>query len=238
MRAFILDRFIDRLRATVRGDVVAFGGPGYSAPVTGSDLTVESRPAVVVIPMDAADVATVVRAAVEEDVPIAAFSGGHGFHQGVQGAVINLCSLRSLDIDSEAKVARLGAGITWAEVAAAAEPIRLEPQSRSGADVIGCLLGGVGPIEWVFGYGSDSVVQFEVVTNRGDLVVSNAGTNPDLFRALRSGRFDLGIVVSVTVRLTQAVANKTLNGHGVRLRRRRPARRLQQVCAAVIRRAF
>ncbi|MFJ9587962.1 FAD-binding oxidoreductase [Streptomyces acidicola] len=169
----------------------------------------------VVTPADAEDVLTAVRAAIDAGVPVAAFGEGHGFHRGIEGVMIKMSGLGSVEIDREARTAHIGAGATWEQVIEAAQPLGLLPLSGAdaGVGVIGYLLGGgFGPLGRTFGYAADTVVEFEVVTGLGDLVTVSDTENADLFWALRGGNTGLGIVVSTTVRLMELTADENLHG--------------------------
>ncbi|KAL4757919.1 uncharacterized protein BDW70DRAFT_170941 [Aspergillus foveolatus] len=62
--------------------------------------------------------------------------------------------------------------------------------------------GGIGLLGPLYGMGSDTAVEFNVVTAEGDLVVANAFQNADLFWALRGGGGGtFGIAVNTTIRV-------------------------------------
>lgn len=196
------------LRNRVRGTVAVPGDPAYPGLVEGFHLAFQHTPPIAVDPADAADVAAVVAAAASAGIQVTALGEGHGFHFGVtDGVVIKMRSLRSVEINEEARTARIGAGTTWQEVHDVSEPLGLVPLSGADAGVgaVGYILGGgLGPFGRTYGYGADSARSFEVVTGEGQLITVNEAHYPDLFWALRGGNHGLGVVVAMTVELVSS----------------------------------
>ncbi|HJZ38153.1 MAG TPA: FAD-binding protein, partial [Solirubrobacterales bacterium] len=65
------------LRAQVGGDVHIPGEPGYEAERTGFNLTVDQRPAAIVVPRHAKEVAATMRFAAAEGLRVAPQRTGH-----------------------------------------------------------------------------------------------------------------------------------------------------------------
>lgn len=57
--------------------------------------------------------------------------------------------------------------------------------------------GGISYLSPQVGFGSDTVVNYEVVLSTGEIVNANASSNPDLYVALRGGQNNFGIVTRV-----------------------------------------
>jgi FAD/FMN-containing dehydrogenase len=182
------------------GDVHTPDEASYDALVTPWNLAVAMRPAAVVVPRTAHDVAATVR-----------FAGDHGLTAGVQatghGAVASLAghllvSTKALDelaVHPEGW-ARVGAGVKWARVIEAAAPHGLAPLNGSSSDVsvVGYTTGGgVGPMARTFGLAADRVRAFDVVTGDGVLRRVTPAQHPELFFALRGGKGAAGIVTAV-----------------------------------------
>jgi FAD/FMN-containing dehydrogenase len=199
------NELVTRLRSLVRGTVATPGDKAYPALVSAFHQGFRHTPPVAVSPADAADVATVVKVALDAGVGISALGEGHGFHYGItESIVIKTRSLRSVVVDPAEQTARIGAGTTWQEVLDVSGPCGLVPLSGSDAGVgaVGYVLGGgLGPLGRTYGYGADSVLSFEVVTGAGELITVDDTQHPDLFWALRGGNHGLGIVVAMTVGL-------------------------------------
>jgi FAD/FMN-containing dehydrogenase len=59
--------------------------------------------------------------------------------------------------------------------------------------------GGISYLSPQVGFGSDTVVNFEVVLSTGEIVNANASSNPDLHLALRGGQNNFGVVTRVDI---------------------------------------
>ncbi|KJZ70865.1 hypothetical protein HIM_09730 [Hirsutella minnesotensis 3608] len=112
------------------------------------------------------------------------------------GIVLDIGQLHSKELRPDG-TARVGSGNTWGEVYA-----WLEEQNRSaigGRDpqvgLGGFLLGGgMGALPNLHGLGADGVKNFEVLLADGPLVNANGAENTDLYRALKGGGSNFGIV--------------------------------------------
>lgn len=58
-------------------------------------------------------------------------------------------------------------------------------------------VGGISYLSPQVGFGSDTVVNFEVMLSTGEIVSANASSNPDLYRALKGGQNNFAIVTRV-----------------------------------------
>ncbi|KAJ5914076.1 6-hydroxy-D-nicotine oxidase [Penicillium tannophilum] len=94
-------------------------------------------------------------------------------------------------------VARVGSGNTWGEVYAWLEEQKLsaiggrDQQVGLGGFLLG---GGMGALPNMYGLGVDGVRNFEVLLADGRLVNANAKEHADLYRALKGGGSNFGIV--------------------------------------------
>ena len=71
--------------------------------------------------------------------------------------------------------------------------------------------GGWGYSSRLFGLGCDQLIEAEVITAEGQLIVANANQHEDLFWALRgSGGGNFGVVTSLTYRLPEKIEMATL----------------------------
>lgn len=180
---------------------------GYDDAVAGFDLGVECAPDVVVDARTPADVAGTVAAIAERGDRLSVFGSGHGRLAPVEGgAAISLRSFTHVEVDTANLTARIGAGCTWDPVLAAATPHGLAPPcgSAPGVGVIGYLLGGgLGPLASSFGFSSDHVRSFDIVTPADGAITVAADSHPDLFMALRGGKGGFGVVTAVTIGLLE-----------------------------------
>lgn len=175
--------------------------PDSTATLAVFNLAHDHRPDRVVAPSSSAEVVAAVRGS--ERIHVVAT--GHGLIAPIEGGTaLSTRLLRGVAVDPVQRVARVGAGVTWAEVIEAAAPHGLAPVcgSAPGVGVVGYLLGGgISPIGRTFGWGSDHLRSIELVTAAGEVVIASADDHAELFWALRGGKHAPGVVVSVEVAL-------------------------------------
>lgn len=132
---------------------------------------------------------------------IAVRGGGHTQWAGANnidnGVTIDLGLMNDTTYDAATNLASVGPGGNWGQVYAALEPYEVTVVGGRDADVgiSGYLLGGgnsyyTGRV----GFGCDNVGNFEVVLTNGSVVNANNDTNSDLFKALKGGGSNFGIV--------------------------------------------
>ncbi|HEX5799553.1 MAG TPA: FAD-binding oxidoreductase [Gaiellaceae bacterium] len=195
------------LRSALQGDVVAPEDEGWDEARQAWNLTVDQRPAAVVLPESAEDVRDTVRFAYEVGLRVAPQGTGHGAAAlGDLGDTILLKTerLRGVEIDPEARTARVAAGTIWIEVVEAAAEHGLAALAGSSPDVgvVGYTLGG--GLSWLarkHGIGANQVTAVELVTADGRLVRADAETNADLFWAVRGGGGSFGVVTALEFNL-------------------------------------
>lgn len=193
------------LRSRFQGELVSPADPGYDQARKAWNLTVDQRPALIAIPLDAEDVIEAVRFAREQGLKIAVQSTGHGTVRPADGSLLLLTSrLNQVRVDPETRTAWVGAGLKWGAVLAEAGSYGLAPLLGSSPDVgvAGYTLGGgIGWLARKYGMACDSVISFELVTADGRVVRASQSENPDLFWALRGGGGSFGILVGMEVKL-------------------------------------
>lgn len=187
------------------GPVLEPGAQGFDAEVSGYNLLVAHRPALVVGAMGPADVLAAVRFAAERKLPVAVQATGHGPSVPADGAVfINTRRMSSVRVVPAERTARIEAGVRWGQVVHEAAAHGLAPLNGSSPEVgaVSYVLGGGVPmLGRRFGYAADHVRQLDVITADGQLRHVSADCEPDLFWALLGGRGNHGIVVSLEIDL-------------------------------------
>ncbi|WIM99767.1 FAD-binding oxidoreductase [Actinoplanes oblitus] len=192
----------------VRGRVWLPGDPGFHAARRPWNLAIEQPVRAVVEAADADDISTLVRHARSAGLAITTQPNGHGATGRTDGAI--LLRTRRLDgvsLDPAARRARLGAGVSSGRLQAAAASHSLTglPGSSPVVSVTGVALGG--GLSWfgrAHGWVADSVTAFDIVDANGDQRTVSAGTDPDLFWALRGAGGDFAIVTSLHLQLHPA----------------------------------
>lgn len=177
----------------------------YAAALQGFNLDGVHAPEIVVVPSSIDEVTETVSLAGRYDLPIRVIGKGHGvLAPATGGIVVATDGLAFVEIDADARTARIGAGATWTQVLDAAAPFGLAPLCGSAphVGVVGYLLGGgIGPVARTFGFAADHVRSISVITAEQGLVRADAHFNQDLFWALRGGKGGFGIVVEVEIDL-------------------------------------
>ncbi|WP_067971489.1 FAD-binding oxidoreductase [Nocardiopsis trehalosi] len=196
------------LRSALRGPVLLDGDPGFDAARRPWNRAVGQPVAAVARPVDADDAAAAVRHARSTGLTLAAQASGHGATGDVDGVVLlRTGALDGLSVDPVARTARVGAGVSWGRVQAAAAEHGLTGLAGSSpvVSVTGYTLGG--GLSWfgrAHGWAADSVLAFEVVDADGVRSRVTADSDPDLFWALRGGGGDVALVTEVEFRLHPA----------------------------------
>ena len=106
------------------------------------NLTVDQRPEVVAFPSDADDVARAVRFARDEGMQVAAQRTGHGAAAmgSLEGTLLlNTRGLGDVEIDADARTARVGAGVRWLDLVPQASDMGLAALHGSAPDI--CVVG-------------------------------------------------------------------------------------------------
>ncbi|MEU8817451.1 FAD-dependent oxidoreductase [Actinoplanes sp. NPDC048796] len=170
------------------GPVLRPGDPGYDEERRTQNLLTPLRPAIAVGAADVADVRAAVRYAAANRLAVAVRGGGHMQPYTAEGAVlITLDRMAGVTVDAGRRTARVTGGALWREVIDAAAKEGLAPMAGSSVTVgaIGYVLGGgQGPIlSRPYGYASDHVTSFDIVTADGEL--RTVSGDDELFAALR-----------------------------------------------------
>ena len=205
------DPRLKSLAAAVRGPVLARGGAGYALARLEYDSAYDAvMPLAVVQPLDAADVAAVIRWATKTGVHVVARSGGHsygGYSTISNGVVVDLQRLKGVAVSQGQAIvgagARLGNIYNSLGTHGLAIPAGTCPSVGIGGHALG---GGFGLASRAWGVASDNVVAAQIVTADGKVIVADAKHHPDLYWACRGGGGgNFGIVTRFTFR-THAVA--------------------------------
>ena len=192
---------------SLNGKVILPGDARFDGARRAWNLAVDQRPAAVVFPESAADVAAAVGYAARRGLRIAAQGTGH--NAGPLGPLADTVLLRTgkmrgIQIDPQARTARVEAGVVWVDVVHAAARHGLAVLAGSSPDVgvVGYTLGGgLSFLGRKHGLAASHVLAADVVTADGTLVRADADHEPDLFWALRGGGGGFGVVTALEFRL-------------------------------------
>ncbi|GGW77819.1 FAD-binding oxidoreductase [Streptomyces griseoloalbus] len=200
----------------IRGPVLRSGDAGYAEEVTGFNLAALHTPDVVVVAAGTADVVTALRWASATGTPVAVQATGHGANFPIDhGLLISTARMTDVRVDPERRTATIAAGAKWRDVLAATAPHGLAPLTGTSTDAgaVGYTVGGGLPVLGrTYGYATDLVRSFQVVTPDGTLRETDPDHEPELFWALRGGKGNVGVVTSL---VTELVPLRTVLGGGI-----------------------
>ncbi len=198
------------LAVAIGGEVLTPEHPSFEGAAGVFQLAATGRPAAVVRPRDAAEVARAVACARHCELDIAVRGGGHsaaGHSTGDGVVVIDTRALDELVVDPRTRRLRAGAGLTAGAVVAAAHPHGLTvPFGDNGAvGIAGITLGGgMGYLSRQHGLTIYRLVSAELVTADGRVVTASADSEPELFWAIRGGGGNFGVVTALEFELVEA----------------------------------
>jgi len=198
-----LAEFTDRFA----GEVVRPDDDGYDEGRRVWNSAIDKRPALIVKPADAGDVAAALRLARDQDLVVAVRCGGHsipGLSVCDDGIVIDLSRIDGVEVDPAARTARVGGGSLLAGLDVAAQghglvcPVGVVSHTGVGGLTLG---GGMGRLQRKLGLTIDSLLAVDLVTADGRRVRASEDENPELFWGMRGAGANFGIVTGFEFRL-------------------------------------
>ena len=210
-------------------------GLGIALPHSNAYKTVESsywslqesslQPSCIVTPHTSAQAASAIDILVSnshcQDADFAIKCRTHapaaGFANIDGGVTIDMTGLSSVSVNDDHSVAHVGAGASWLDVYTHLDPLgKTVAGGRNGAVGVGGLTlgGGISYFSPQVGFTCDTAINFELVLASGDLVNANATSHPDLFRALKGGTNNFGLVTRIdfnTIHYTKILAGSLVN---------------------------
>jgi len=176
---------------------------------------VHNKPAAVLRPGDAQDIAKLLQYANRQGLKVAMRGQAHSFFGQTQvegGVVIDSSSLNSVRIikSGSGGTAEIGSGSKWHPVlmAANAQKLTVPVIADTFLSVGGTIsTGGFGVTTYNLGLQVDHVQELEVVTGEGQVVTCSDQSNSDLFNVMLAGLGQCGIITKVVMRLIEAPMN-------------------------------
>ncbi len=168
---------------------------------------IDRRPACILRAAGTADVMAAASCAATHRLLLAVRGGGHNVAGNAVcegGMMLDLSNMRSIHVDPARRRARTAGGATWGDFDAETQAFGLAttggPIGETGAT--GSTLGaGIGWLSPSCGLACDNLISLEVVTATGERVVASAEENSDLFRGLKGGSGNFGVVTSFEFQL-------------------------------------
>ena len=198
---------LDSLRAGFAGDILTADDDSYDAARVAFNAVFDRRPAVIARASSAADVAHALGFARLNGLTIAVRGGGHsvaGYSTIEGGLLLDLGPMKAVEVDPEARLARVQPGVVWGELdrATQAHGLATTGGRMTTTGVAGFTLGsGSGWLERLHGLACDNLVAAELVTATGQTIAVSETENADLFWGLRGGGGNFGVVTEFTFRL-------------------------------------
>lgn len=198
---------LDAFGAALDGSVVLPDTEGYAAATHIWNGMITRRPALAVRAAGTPDVVRTVNFARERGLELAIRGGGHniaGLALSDGGITLDLSLLRSVEVDRDARLARVGPGCTLGDVDRATQQHGLATTLGfvSETGVAGLTLGGgFGYLTRRYGWTVDDLDSVEIVVAGGTVHRASRDENADLFWALRGGGGNFGVVTEFVFRL-------------------------------------
>jgi FAD/FMN-containing dehydrogenase len=194
------------LSAAVKGRVVERGDAGYDEARALYNGMIDKHPAAIVYCVDEADVSAAIRFATEHGLALAVRGGGHnggGLGSVDDGLVIDLSSMKAIEVEPQAKVVHVQGGALLGELLEATQEHGLTvPVGVIGTTGVGGLTlgGGVGHLTRGLGLTIDNLLAATLVLADGSIAHCDAEHEADLFWAIRGGGGNFGVVTLFTFR--------------------------------------
>jgi len=188
-------------------DVWSRGSDGYEVNRGAFNVLLSQKPAGIVTPAGAADVVDAVEHAKAAGLRIGAQRTGHSAEplgDLADTLLVRTGAMNTVSIDAGRRVARVGAGALWGDLVPGASEHGLAACHGSSPTVgiVGYTLGGgVGWYARRHGMQCNRVTAVELVDATGTEQRVDAGTDAELFWALRGGGGDFGIVTALEFEL-------------------------------------
>jgi FAD/FMN-containing dehydrogenase len=190
-----------------QGELVRPGDSGYEDGRRLFNAMIDRRPALIARCRTKTDVAGALSLARERGLEVSVRAGGHGvaglaIREG--GLVIDVSPMKRVRVDPVERIAVAEAGVTWGELDAAtvANGLATTGGRVASTGIAGLTLGsGSGWLQRKHGFTADNLLEVEMVTASGQVVLASAHENRDLFWGLRGGGGNFGVVTSFTYRV-------------------------------------
>ncbi|KAK8108235.1 uncharacterized protein PG998_010248 [Apiospora kogelbergensis] len=191
------------------GTVISYkGSPDFRQATERWDIYKPPTYSVAITPAVEADVATAVKLARQQKVPLLATGGRHGISTTLAkmqgGVAIDLSKLNSISIDKKAATITVGPGVRFGDVY---EPLykagfQIQTGTATCPGMIGVTLGGgIGRLDGLQGLVLDALVSARIVLANGTLLEVSKTSNPDLFWGVRGAGQNFGVVTSATYKV-------------------------------------
>ncbi|QGW82511.1 FAD-binding oxidoreductase [Variovorax paradoxus] len=206
-RQSLLQPAVDSFALKISGGVLRRGDAGYDDARKVWNATVDRHPALIARCLTVGDVQAAVRFAATHRMLLSVRGGGHHIAGNAvvhDGLMLDLSGMSEVRIDAAARTAQVGPGALLGDLdrQAQAHGLATPLGINSTTGVAGLTLGGgFGWLTRRHGMTVDNLIAATVVTADGAVHEASAGSEPELFWALRGGGGNFGVVTSFKLQL-------------------------------------
>lgn len=201
---------VGELAHHLRGRLIMPGDRNWDAMRQPWNRRIDQRPAAIVEPAGADDMAATVAFAGRHGFRVTAQCTGHGAGADLADTIVLRTSgLREIILDQAGSRARVGAGVRCADLLTAGSEhgLAVSVGTAPHAGIAGfAMFGGVGLLGRAFGFAAHHIVAADVVTADGRPVRVTTADHPDLLWALRGGGGGFALVSHLELRLARVPA--------------------------------
>ena len=195
-----LSEAIEKVKSTIKGRVLSPHDAVYDEVRQIWNAMIDRRPAIIVQPADAGDVALAIKFARDNALEISIRGAGHNIAGNAvchNGVMIDFSNMRHVRVDAGKKRAYVDPGATLADLDEATQNHSLATPVgiNSTTGIAGLTLGGgFGWLTRKHGMTIDNLMSVDVVTADGKKLRASERDNSDLFWAIRGGGGNFGAV--------------------------------------------
>jgi len=203
----INDADVEAFKAEFRGRLLTADDEGYDEARTIWNAMIDRRPALIAQASANEDVMLAVNFARDHGILFSVRGGGHNIAGNAVcegGLMIDLSGMKSVQIDTEKRIANVGPGALLGDFDREAQAHNLATPLgiNSTTGVAGLTLGGgFGWLSRKYGMTVDNLLSADVVTANGMTVRASESENADLFWGIRGGGGNFGIVTNFEFQL-------------------------------------
>ncbi|HEY3428125.1 MAG TPA: FAD-binding oxidoreductase [Acidimicrobiia bacterium] len=196
-----------RLTDSIHGQILSPGDSGFDEARSLWNVRFDRKPDLIARCISHDDVVEAVAFARDEGIDLSVKGGGHNYAAKTVaegGLLIDLSAMKDIEVDLESRTARIGPGVTGAELDAATQQhgLAVPVPTVSSVGVIGAALGGgTGYLSRKYGITADNVISINAVTADGTSLTASEDESPDLFWAMRGGGGNFAVATSMLLGL-------------------------------------
>lgn len=198
---------LDELRSTFAGRLLQPADAGYDEARRVHNGLINKRPALIAQCRGLADIVDAIQLARTHKLEVAVRGGGHNVAGRATidgGLMIDLSTMKGIQVDVKTGTARAQGGVTWKEFNRETQLHGLATTGGvvSTTGIAGLTLGGgLGWLMSKYGLALDNLLSVDIVLADGRILTASSDDNEDLFWALRGGGGNFGVAASFEYRL-------------------------------------